>query len=820
MVGNKTRAGEIFTKDGTLDPEFVKFGNEYNRRMKAGGKSELGINEMAIEFYTDKAAEVLKTDIQSGEFTKRAQESKLSRTVKAHFSAIINQVPIIKNIHIKTGGAIDASGRLVKGSGLLSDGFTQSKDVQAMVRKMYRETAGISRTTKGIAQEGAAMRQPRATKSTREGINNGTSAVEKVNRESRAAGLTIPEGALDPSTVRGRDGVPTALQTKAIIDSGAIHPDHLGTFPMLVGEMNPNSTSTFLFHYRPAEQGRTIQSAAGETFHHIKPVGVRTNKKGNVLITALDVNLWDQNIKKVANSKPAKDLGYTEKQIRADSYEASKYHIKNTSPDAYFEQKYGKAQALKRKSLVASTYGEMTAKQRAYNPLLSEVGMGRPDNVYRTFSLDDIKSATRTNSSVNLSFDPNNYYPLKVNLMPEAPIVDRAGNIIENPAMKDFFENHLPNGQRFRASENQLVAPSNLSPEATSQVKMPENVKTKNKFINFTESGKKALNQDFKDTRSGSVLGNIRFMPESENARILSNFPIDESVKKKMEGKTGFAFTSDWSDSNRPYVTRNGRNIDVLLGGVGYTYHPEVIGKGGWAGSFSPLTNRVVDKINSTDGIGLVVAGGIDSTSSSRSFSLAFAEELKDSIASNIVKKPVIDNIVKNSAERILGRKDIKSLADYEKLLKLTNTNGGLTFEQRESMVQSIGAHENKKLLGILSWNDVMKKYQIQNGDFQTGQIMSVIQFKKGAPLIKAADLGIKEHKSYEAVIQGHPLGMLTEKVMIADFFKDFLDAEGTLPKNVTRKVQTKMPSFKYGEGSAVFPKSSAESISSVAKMK
>ena len=454
MVGNKTRGGEIFTKDGSLDPEFVKFSNEYNNRIKALGQPELGVHDLAIEFYTDKAAEVLKSDIKSGEFTKRAQESQLSRTVKSHFSSLVNQVPIIKNIHIKTGGAIDSSGRLVKGSGLLSEGFTQSKDVQAMVRKLYRETAGVSKPVVSVAQEGAAMRQPRATKSTREGINNGTSAIEKVNRDSRAAGLEVPEGALDPSTVRGRDGIPTALQTKAIIDSGAIHPDHLGTFPMLVGEMNPSSTSTFLFHYRPAEQGRTTQSAAGETFHHIKPVGVRTNKKGNVLITALDVNLWDQNIKKVANSKPAKDLGYTEKQIRADSYEASKYHIKNQSPDAYFEQKYGKAQALKRKSLVASTYGEMTAKQRAYNPLLSEVGMGRPDHVYRTFSLDDVKSATRTNSSVNLSFDPNNYYSLKVNLMPEAPIVDRSGNIIENPAMKDFFENHLPNGKRFRTAEN------------------------------------------------------------------------------------------------------------------------------------------------------------------------------------------------------------------------------------------------------------------------------------------------------------------------------------------------------------------------------
>ena len=476
MVGNKTRGGEIFTKDGSLDPEFVKFSNEYNKRIKALGQPELGIHDLAIEFYTDKAAEVLKTDIKSGEFTKRAQESQLSRTVKAHFSSLVNQVPIIKNIHIKTGGAIDSSGRLVKGSGLLSDGFTQSKDVQAMVRKLYRETAGVSKPVVSVAQEGAAMRQPKATRSTREGINNGTAAIEKVNRESRAAGLEVPEGALDPSTARGRDGVPTALQTKAIIDSGAIHPDHLGTFPMLVGEMNPRSTSTFLFHYRPAEQGRTTQSAAGETFHHVKVAGTRANANGKILITGFDINLWNQNIKKAASSDPAKKIGYTEKQIREDSYEASKYHVKNQSPDAYFEQKYGKAEAIKRKSIVASTYGKMTPKQKNYNPLLAEIGMEKIDNVYRTFSLDDIKSVTKTGSGVDLSLGPDTYYSLKVNLMPEAPIVDRKGNIIENPAIKDFFENHFPNGQRFRTTENQPVNQSNLKSEITSQVETPKQI--------------------------------------------------------------------------------------------------------------------------------------------------------------------------------------------------------------------------------------------------------------------------------------------------------------------------------------------------------
>jgi hypothetical protein len=339
------------------------------------------------------------------------------------------------------------------------------------------------------------------------------------------------------------------------------------------------------------------------------------------------------------------------------------------------------------------------------------------------------------------------------------------------------------------------------------------------KFNSVTEQGGKMLKGDYKNVIPGAILGTLRFLPESENARILANFPLDDSAKKKMEGKAGFAFASDWSDSNRPYLTKNGRKIDVLMGGVGYTYHPEVIGKGGWAGSFSALTNRVLKKINQTDGIGLVVAGGRESTASSRSFSIAALEEIKDDVANGTISKAAIDNIIKNNAERLLGLTSVKSLSDYEKLLMLERGGSGLTFEQRAEMVKAINSHENKKKFGLSSWNDILKKYEMQSGSFEPGQIMSVVQFDKNAPLIKASDLNIKGHKSYEAVIQGKPLGMLKEKVMIADFFKDFFTSEGTLPASYTRKVQTKMPSFKYGEGSAIL-KEAAKSIANAEKLK
>ena len=356
------------------------------------------------------------------------------------------------------------------------------------------------------------------------------------------------------------------------------------------------------------------------------------------------------------------------------------------------------------------------------------------------------------------------------------------------------------------------------SPQKNTAGYIPNEAPINDKFLSLTKEGKEFFKDKINEPIPGSILGTVRFMPE--NKRILNNFPVDDAVKAKMEGKAGFAFVSDWADSNRPYVTRNGREIDVLTGGVGYTYHPEVIGKGGWAGSFSPLTNRVLKKINQTDGIGLVVAGGRESTASSRGFSLAFMEELRDDLVNKTISKSALDNIIKNNAKQILGRKDIQSFSDYNELLKIENNDNGLTFEQRADMIKKIGSNSNKKAFGILNWNDVLKKYEMQNGGFQSGQIMSVVQFKKDAPLVRATDIGIKEHKSYEAVIQGKPLGMLTEKVMISDFFKDFFDLEGTEPKSYTRKVQTKMPDFKYGEGSAVFPESLTKSISDLANMK
>ena len=82
-----------------------------------------------------------------------------------------------------------------------------------------------------------------------------------------------------------------------------------------------------------------------------------------------------------------------------------------------------------------------------------------------------------------------------------------------------------------------------------------------------------------------------------------------------------------------------------------------------------------------------------------------------------------------------------------------------------------------------------------------------------------AAEYDKMVHAPNDPKVKASYDAMIKEKVMIADFFKDFFTSEGTLPASYTRKVQTKMPSFKYGEGSAIL-KETAKSIANAEKLK
>ena len=326
------------------------------------------------------------------------------------------------------------------------------------------------------------------------------------------------------------------------------------------------------------------------------------------------------------------------------------------------------------------------------------------------------------------------------------------------------------------------------------------------------EVAKKVVSGDTSALKDGELLGTFRFMPPD----LIDKLAVTDEQRQAMRGKSGFAFVSDWADAGRPYVTRLGRNIDVLMGGMGYPFLPEISGKGAWAGTFSGMTDTVMKKIKATDGIGLVVLGGPESSASSRAFSRAFGEELADSMSQNPKLKEKLDKIARNARKQWIEYRrgegksidvpEINSLEDWARLTQLERageqSERGLTFSDRDFLVRTIGSHDNKKALGIRSWKDVLRNYNLQNKDFTPGQVVAVVQFS-GAEPVRAETVGAKVHPSYEALIPGKAIGTLPQKTMIKDVFRDFLSK--TQPPAFTRKIQTNMPKFVVGEGDMRF---------------
>jgi hypothetical protein len=326
------------------------------------------------------------------------------------------------------------------------------------------------------------------------------------------------------------------------------------------------------------------------------------------------------------------------------------------------------------------------------------------------------------------------------------------------------------------------------------------------------EVAKKVVSGDTSALKDGELLGTFRFMPPD----LIDKLAVTDEQRQAMRGKSGFAFVSDWADAGRPYVTRLGRKIDVLMGGMGYPFLPEISGKGAWAGTFSGMTDTVMKKIKATDGIGLVVLGGPESSASSRAFSRAFGEELADSMSQNPKLKEKLDKIARNARKQWIEYRrgegksidvpEINSLEDWARLTQLERageqSERGLTFNDRDFLVRTIGSHDNKKALGIRSWKDVLRNYNLQNKDFTPGQVVAVVQFS-GAKPVRAETVGAKVHPSYEALIPGKAIGTLPQKTMIKDVFRDFLSK--TQPPAFTRKIQTNMPKFVVGEGDMRF---------------
>ena len=423
MLGDETQSGLVRSADGTLDPEFKAWGDEYNSRLEAQGIPIKSVEDLAVEYYTDIGAQTLFEDVVSGRVYKAGQKTKGRRKIEEMFNKTMSATPIIKDLHFKFGGATDGNGRMIMGSGLLADGIRELPEVKAMVRNMYRESAGLPSKSEVAPNDGFSQ-------STNPIHHQAADAIRELNQAAVKSKTPLIDAALQPDAKgNGAGRLPSEYFEE--FEARGIIPE--GTWGMAV-DINENMDLpvSYLLNYRPVRQGRSAQ-IDGRTANNVKFIGWGLYN-GRLYLAAMDMNQLNINISRAAKSNVAKNLKMSRNDIMNDIDAVADLQSKNKSTDDYFKrvaEEAGQGKKWKlRKNFINATQGLLTPDQAVENPMFNALGQTTKSGIYRTFAFDLLDNATRMTGVKVVDYGPNSYYTLKTNLMPQMPRVNRNGELV------------------------------------------------------------------------------------------------------------------------------------------------------------------------------------------------------------------------------------------------------------------------------------------------------------------------------------------------------------------------------------------------------
>ncbi len=457
MLGDETRKGLVRNTDGSLDPEFKQFWDEYNSRLDAQGLPKIDINDAAIEYFTDNGAQTLFEDVLGGSVYKASQKTPLRRSIESVFKSTMAATPIVKNLHFKLGGATDNLGRMVDGSGLLAKGMKELPEVKAMIRNMYRESAGLPKqATKPQIIKDAPSQDPKHYK--------GGEIIRKANEEAVQSGTPLPDNVLNPDANGNGFGYLTDVAIKRLEESGVIAE---GDFAGVIAINSAMGTpSSYLLTNKPIEQGRSVQ-VEGITSNNIVPINWEL-KNGRLYLVGMDMVQLKLNIAKAAKSSIAKKLGMKYADILNDIDNSALLHAKNQTTDAYFKSKDPKNWE-KRKNFINSVQGLLTESQKKINPLFDKRNLNKTSGIYRTFAWDRLGDKIQMTGEVAVPYGQNSYYSLRDNLMPQPPRMNRNGELVKDTSESQTrFMPEKAGGDKFYSQLDRVISskiPNRATPE-------------------------------------------------------------------------------------------------------------------------------------------------------------------------------------------------------------------------------------------------------------------------------------------------------------------------------------------------------------------
>ena len=442
MLGDETRAGLVRDINGNLNKDFRQFYNAYNQRLDAQGLPKIGIDEAAIEFFTDNGTASLFDDVVSGKLTKAAVKTPLRRNIENIFDTVFAVTPIVKDLHYKLGGATDVNGNLVMGSGLLADGMKELPEVKAMIRKMYRESAGLPKSAiKPDAMRDAPSSNPKHYKA--------AEIIDRINKKNVKDGKPLVEGVMIPDKKGNGTGLLSDEHFQALEEARVIKEG--GAQELIHIQSTFDADKAALLDYTPIEQGRSVQTA-GKTANKVKPIDFMV-KNGRLYMIGMDIVQLGLNIKRLEGRASA--MGMSRADVLTDIVETAKLHKKGQSTDGYFKSVGGKSWQ-KRKNLINAVQGLNTNVQRGINPVFDKMGMNTQTGTYRTFAYDRIDGFTDLTGDVVIPYGNNAYYTLKANLMPQAPRINVKGEIVKDATNVRLMPNVAVVPERFTGSASDI----------------------------------------------------------------------------------------------------------------------------------------------------------------------------------------------------------------------------------------------------------------------------------------------------------------------------------------------------------------------------
>jgi hypothetical protein len=443
LVGDGLTGGLLRTADGKLDPNFEKNMAAYNDRMAAIGDKPLDAREYAIEYFNEATVDELISETESGNLQRMAGRSDFERIVRGVVRATIDKTPIIRDLLMKLGGAIDATGKMVQGNGLLADGVREMPFAKKMLRDALREQAGRPMTTLANEDKAPAVTIPAEAlknnpaivgtyiaelKTDKEGIpvldseglpsyidketelkrSLSGSILKEVTKKKIERGQELPPGELAPKDDGTYEGTHFSDEhINKLRDSGYWNNKQIAMLRMINTSAKKFDGATFLVPYFPALKrnrlGKKVYDGLSMTLREVVPLAVSTSKYnpvkktgGNILIHFFSVTKFRENIQKRAKSKRGKTLYQgNEVAINTDAEAVMNLWKQGLPTDDYFIEKYGAQMGEEYKNFINSVFGLLTKSQKDVNPVFEADKIGEKDGVFRTYRFDRMNQATR-----------------------------------------------------------------------------------------------------------------------------------------------------------------------------------------------------------------------------------------------------------------------------------------------------------------------------------------------------------------------------------------------------------------------------------------